>query len=183
MPLQKGKSQKVVGKNVKELMHKYKKTGKIGTSKPASKKQAQKQAVAIALQTAGKAKTQKESSGFDDTINAILHRMLVSEMGIGYQMNPVPSAAEGEECNTKGPHDHNKDGKQDYKDIWAHKADKEDEEGTEEDCEWAVQGCDCDGCEQCRANQHSECGCDSHDEKPEHKSPVMVYVTGLQGMR
>jgi hypothetical protein len=49
MPLSKGKSKKTIGKNVKELMKSYKKKGKIGTSKPKTKKKAQKQAVAIAL--------------------------------------------------------------------------------------------------------------------------------------
>jgi hypothetical protein len=34
----------------------YKKSGKIGTSKPASKAKAQKQAIAIALSKAGKAR-------------------------------------------------------------------------------------------------------------------------------
>lgn len=54
MPLKKGSSAKTVSSNVKELMHTYKKKGKIGTSKPKSKKKAQKQAVAIALSKAGK---------------------------------------------------------------------------------------------------------------------------------
>jgi len=56
MPLKKGKSSKVVSKNISELVGSYEKKGKIGTSKPKSKKAAQKQAVAIALSTAGKSK-------------------------------------------------------------------------------------------------------------------------------
>lgn len=56
MPLKKGKSDKVVSKNISEMMGKFEKTGKIGTSKPASKMKAQKQAVAIALSKAGKAR-------------------------------------------------------------------------------------------------------------------------------
>jgi hypothetical protein len=53
MPLKKGSSQKTVSKNISEMVGKYKETGKIGTSKPASKKKAVKQAVAIALTEAG----------------------------------------------------------------------------------------------------------------------------------
>ncbi len=56
MPLKKGSSSKTISSNVSEMMGKFSKTGKIGTSKPKSKKKAQKQAVAIALSTAGKAK-------------------------------------------------------------------------------------------------------------------------------
>jgi len=69
MPLKSGKSQKTVGKNVSELMKSYKKTGKIGTSKPKSKKKAQKQAVAIALSKAGIA---KESLSFDELVESLL---------------------------------------------------------------------------------------------------------------
>lgn len=56
MPLKKGKTDKIISKNIKELMGSYKDDGKIGTSKPQSKKKAQKQSVAIALQSAGKSK-------------------------------------------------------------------------------------------------------------------------------
>lgn len=56
MPLKKGKSKKAVSSNIKELVNKFKKTGKIGTSKPKSKKAAVKQAVAISLEKAGKSK-------------------------------------------------------------------------------------------------------------------------------
>jgi hypothetical protein len=52
MPLKKGKSKETISKNIKGEMKKYGKTGKIGTSKPKSKKKAQKQAVAIALSKA-----------------------------------------------------------------------------------------------------------------------------------
>lgn len=69
MPLKSGKSQKTVGKNVSELMKSYKKKGKIGTSKPKSKKAAQKQAVAIALSKAGIA---KESLSFDELVKTLL---------------------------------------------------------------------------------------------------------------
>jgi hypothetical protein len=56
MPLKSGKSSKTIGKNVKELVKTYEKKGKIGASRPASKKAAQKQAVAIALSKAGKSR-------------------------------------------------------------------------------------------------------------------------------
>lgn len=62
MPLKKGTSKKVISTNVKELMGAYKKKGKIGSSKPPSKKKAQKQAVAIALSKAGKKKRVAEST-------------------------------------------------------------------------------------------------------------------------
>lgn len=60
MPLKSGKSKKVVSGNIKELVHTYESKGKIGASKPASKKKAVKQAVAISLQKAGKAKPKKK---------------------------------------------------------------------------------------------------------------------------
>jgi len=66
MPLKSGSSQKTIGKNVKELMGAYKKSGKIGTSKPRSKKAAQKQAVAIALSKA------QESISFDELVKSVL---------------------------------------------------------------------------------------------------------------
>jgi hypothetical protein len=56
MPLKKGSGQKVISGNVGEMVSKYKKSGSIGTSKPKGKKAAVKQAVAIALTTAGKSK-------------------------------------------------------------------------------------------------------------------------------
>ena len=56
MPLKKGSSQKTISGNISEMVGKYKKSGSIGTSKPKSKKAAVKQAVAIALTTAGKSK-------------------------------------------------------------------------------------------------------------------------------
>ena len=56
MPLKKGSSRKTISSNIRELVGDYDKTGGIGTSKPASKKAAVKQAVAIALSTAGKSR-------------------------------------------------------------------------------------------------------------------------------
>ena len=48
MPLKKGKSKKVIGDNIKELIGAYKNRGKIGSSKPKNEKDAMKQAAAIA---------------------------------------------------------------------------------------------------------------------------------------
>lgn len=56
MPLKRGKSNKVVGENIAEMTRKYKRTGKIGTSKPGSMKAAQAQAAAIAYSKAGRSK-------------------------------------------------------------------------------------------------------------------------------
>lgn len=52
MPLKKGSSQGTVSSNIKTLVHDYERKGSIGNSKPASKKKAVKQAVAIALDKA-----------------------------------------------------------------------------------------------------------------------------------
>lgn len=60
MPLKRGSSQKTISGNVSEMVRKYKKTGSIGTSKPASKGKAVKQAVAIALSKAGKSRKMKK---------------------------------------------------------------------------------------------------------------------------
>lgn len=49
MPLQSGSSRRSVVANIRELMHSFKRSGKIGTSKPKSNAKANKQAVAIAL--------------------------------------------------------------------------------------------------------------------------------------
>ena len=60
MPLKKGTSKNTISKNIGEMMGAYKEKGKIGASRPASKKAAQKQAVAIALRSAGKSRTMKK---------------------------------------------------------------------------------------------------------------------------
>lgn len=54
MPLRKGSSQAVVSTNIKTLVHEWEKDGFIGTSYPATKQKAIKQAVAISLKKAGK---------------------------------------------------------------------------------------------------------------------------------
>ena len=56
MPLNKSKSKKAIQGNIKELIGNYESTGKIGTSKPKSKKKAIKQAIAISYSTAGKSR-------------------------------------------------------------------------------------------------------------------------------
>ena len=61
MPLKKGSSKATVSKNVEELVHHYDETGKIGVSKPASKRKAVKQAVAISLKKAGRSRSQKST--------------------------------------------------------------------------------------------------------------------------
>ena len=56
MPLKKGSSQKTISTNIGEIVRKFKDSGKIGTSRPASKRAAVKQAAAIAYSTARKTK-------------------------------------------------------------------------------------------------------------------------------
>ena len=56
MPLKKGKSDKTVSSNISEMVRSYDKSGKIGSSKPKSKQKAVKQATAIALSEAGRAR-------------------------------------------------------------------------------------------------------------------------------
>jgi len=56
MPLKKGKSQKVISENIRELVHNWEKDGKIGNLRIKSRKKAIKVAVAIALKMAGKSK-------------------------------------------------------------------------------------------------------------------------------
>jgi hypothetical protein len=56
MPLKKGSNQSVVSGNIKALVDGWKKNGSIGTSHPLTRKKAVKQAVAIALDEAGKSR-------------------------------------------------------------------------------------------------------------------------------
>jgi hypothetical protein len=53
MPLKKGSSRSIVSSNIKTLVDDWKKDGSIGTSHPATKTKAIKQAVAIAMNKAG----------------------------------------------------------------------------------------------------------------------------------
>jgi hypothetical protein len=56
MPLKSGKSAKVISGNISEMIHAYTKTRAIGNSHPKTLAKAKKQAVAIALNKAGKDK-------------------------------------------------------------------------------------------------------------------------------
>lgn len=60
MPLKKGRSKKTISKNIGTLIRDYKKSGKIGTSRPKSAKAAQKQAIAIAFAKAGKSRKKRK---------------------------------------------------------------------------------------------------------------------------
>ena len=60
MPLKKGTSKKTISSNIGEMVGSFKKTGKIGTSTPESVTKAMKQATAIALTKAGKARKMKK---------------------------------------------------------------------------------------------------------------------------
>ena len=55
MPLKQGYSQESISANIEELMRTWKETGKIGASRPKTKKQAMKQAAAIAYRVAREA--------------------------------------------------------------------------------------------------------------------------------
>jgi len=56
MPFRKGSIQSVVSSNIKTLVEDWKNDGSIGTSHPLTKKEAIKQAVAIALGKAGESR-------------------------------------------------------------------------------------------------------------------------------
>jgi len=56
MPLKKGRSNKAMSSNIKEMVDSWKQNGKIGTSSPANKKKAIKQAVAIAYRKSGRSR-------------------------------------------------------------------------------------------------------------------------------
>lgn len=173
MPLKPGKSN--VGKNVKELMKSYKKKGKIGTSKPESKKAAQKQAVAIALNKAGESKLKKES--YDELVNEYLKTYLLEmdvrqdpregfggdpfidpteDMGEGEieaedeevsmeEMYRVVAQAVGEQ---KASMMSGQEVRETYYYIQKDPSMGQDED-YEEECESAKQGCKCGGCPAC----------------------------------
>jgi hypothetical protein len=59
MPLVKGRSKKVIAKNIQELMHSYHQSGLIGSARPPSNQAAQRQSVAIAMRKAGRSRKKK----------------------------------------------------------------------------------------------------------------------------
>lgn len=115
MPLKKGKSKETISKNIKSEMKSYKKTGKIGTSKPKSKKKAQKQAVAVALSKSResdskKSKKKKKSvvkESFDKYINllvkesfGLLKKKVVSEKVEEVEKKKKPSVEDRFQIST-----------------------------------------------------------------------------------
>ena len=73
MPLKKGSSKKTISSNIGTMVGDFKKSGKIGTSKPASKAKAVKQAVAISLSKAGKAMPAKMKKGGDAMTSTVTY--------------------------------------------------------------------------------------------------------------
>jgi len=59
MPLKSGKSNKAVSSNIKTLVEDWRRSGKIGSSHPANKKAAVRQAVAISMSKAGRSRAQR----------------------------------------------------------------------------------------------------------------------------
>jgi|688.fasta_scaffold2276892_2 hypothetical protein len=74
MPLKKGSSQKTISGNIGELVRTFKKSGKIGTSKPKSKEAAVKQAAAIAYSTAGKSRKMKSGGSVQGPFMEVLRK-------------------------------------------------------------------------------------------------------------
>ena len=84
MPLKKGKSKKTISKNISKEMEKYKKTGKIGTSKPKTKKKAQKQSTAIAFSKAREsgAKIPKKKSTIKESFDKYIDLLVKDSFGL-----------------------------------------------------------------------------------------------------
>ena len=88
MPLKSGKSQTTKSKNIEELLKSFKKTGKIGTSKPKSMKAAKKQAAAIAYSKArGESSEETKNESYDSLVNKFLAKYLLEDA-----LATVPSA-------------------------------------------------------------------------------------------
>jgi hypothetical protein len=99
MPLKKGKSKKTISKNIETEMKQYKKTGKIGTSKPKNKKKAQKQATAIAF---SKAKKTKKKTLAKESFDNYITDLLKESMGLN-ELDAMDLNA----MNDIGSHEHN----------------------------------------------------------------------------
>jgi len=69
MPLRKGSSYRVISANIAELLRSWRETGRIGNSRPKTFEEAHRQAIAIALDYAGR--SNKRSSA---TAQAIKNR-------------------------------------------------------------------------------------------------------------
>ena len=93
MPLAKGKSNKAVSKNIQTLVDDYQKSGRIGTSKPANKKAAVKQATAIALQKAGRSKPKKFAAGGSTSAQ----RAIIMEENPSASVNRTTSSSSAKE--------------------------------------------------------------------------------------
>ena len=74
MPLKKGSSSKIISGNIGEMVRSFKKTGKIGESKPKDIKQAIKQATAIAYSTAGKAKKMRTGGSVQGPVRSVYRK-------------------------------------------------------------------------------------------------------------
>ena len=99
MPLKKGKSQKTVSANIRTLVDDYSKSGRIGTSKPANKKAAVKQAVAIALRQAGKPKKFAAGGSINDPYNFLVEPGVTYEQQFAEDMKAKARAAAKENAS------------------------------------------------------------------------------------
>lgn len=104
MPLAKGKSKKTVSKNIQTLVDDYQKSGRIGTSKPANKKAAVKQAVAIALSKAGRARPKKFEAGgsVNDPYNYLVAPGVSYEQQFAKEMKAEAQAKEADKESSSG---------------------------------------------------------------------------------
>ena len=79
MPLKSGSSQKVIQENIRELVNSWKKTGKIGNSRPENEEEAIRQATAIAYAKAGKSRDKKAEAAVEELLSRA--RALLRERG------------------------------------------------------------------------------------------------------
>ena len=98
MPLKTGSSRKVVNSNIKELVDTYKSKGRIGTSKPANKTAAIKQAIAISLNKSKEDKRMAAGGPVDGSVNE--RRRLAREEG-RKNIESFPPAKSGVSITTR----------------------------------------------------------------------------------